>query len=113
MEVNEIWKSEFLELLPNSKFIQEGGFNYVFIPEMKLPEGCNPKIVKAMLCITPRDGYDSRLFLSEKVDGCPQRNWNSSIYIVDSTWHGISWKTAPGLTYIEMLMVNLSAFKNE
>ncbi len=110
MELNEEWQLEFLGVYPNAKFLQEGGFKYIYVAELKLPQNCSPNVIPAMLCISQKDGYDSRLYLSQKIDGSIPRNWNSAIYLLDTTWHSISWKTQAGLTYLEMLMVHLTAF---
>jgi hypothetical protein len=111
MSLNEEWEREFISVFPAAKFIQEAGYTYVYIPEYDLPEGCTPAKSALLLCISPKDGYDSRLYFPQQVTGPVSRNWNSNIYILDRTWHSISWKTQAGLSYLEMLMVNLRAFK--
>ncbi|MBK7763324.1 MAG: hypothetical protein IPI46_08110 [Bacteroidetes bacterium] len=111
MDLNEEWKQEFMSVYPNAKFLQEAGYTYIYLSELKLPEGVLPKVIPALLCISPKDGYDSRLYLSKIIEGFSFRNWNSGIYVLDSNWHSISWKTQSGLSYLEMLMVHLTAFK--
>lgn len=111
MDLNEEWQQEFIAVFPNAKFLHEGGFYYIYISELKLPQGCIPEAIPALLCISPKDGYDSRLYLPQKINGSVSRNWNSDLYLLDSIWHSISWRTQPGLSYLEMLMVNLTAFK--
>lgn len=111
MDLNEEWKSEFVSVFPNATFLQEGGYKYIYVPELALPEGCKPEKSAILLCICPKDGYDSRLYFPLPVVGPIGRNWNSNIYLLDSNWHSISWRTQAGLSYLEMLMVNLRAFK--
>jgi hypothetical protein len=111
MDLNEEWKQEFTSVFPDVKFIQEAGYAYAYIPEYMLPEGCTPTKSALLLCVSPKDGYDSRLYFPQPVVGPENRNWNSNVYLLDRTWHSISWRTQAGLSYMEMLMVNLRAFK--
>lgn len=113
MNLNEQWKLEFLAVFKDAKFLHEGGHNYVYIPSFTLPEGCTPAVSALLLCVGLKDGYDSRLYFPQAISGPVPRNWNSNVYVLDRTWHSISWRTQPGLDYLEMLMVNLRAFKNE
>lgn len=110
MDLNEQWKQEFISVFSDAKFLHEGGYNYAYIPQYVMPDGCTPAISPLLLCISPKDGYDSRLYFPQQITGTVARNWNSNIYVLDRTWHSISWRTQPGLSYLEMLMVNLSAF---
>lgn len=111
MSINDQWKQDFLGVFTEAKFLYEGGYNYIYIPSCVLPEGCTPTESPLLLCIDPKDGYDSRIYFPKPI-ACPVlRNWNSNIYLLDSTWYSISWRTQPGLDYLEMLMVNLRAFK--
>jgi hypothetical protein len=112
MEINEVWKSEFLALYPGAVFHSEAGYNYIYVKNLHLPEGCEPAFVSALLCISPRDGYDSRLYVSKQIQCGTNRNWNSNIYVMDGNWCAISWRTEGDLSYTEMLLVHLNAFKN-
>jgi hypothetical protein len=111
MEINDIWKSEFLALYPDSIFHSEAGYNYIFVKNIHLPEGCIPAFASVLLCISPRDGYHSRLYFSRQIESGINRNWNSNIYVMDGNWSAISWRTEDGLSYTEMLLVHLNAFK--
>ena len=105
---------EVLVAFPGSKLYSEGGFDFMVIPEIELPSGCSPETVKGLLCYQPRDGYQSRLFVSSMVTGCPRRNWNAmNVRILDQNWFGVSWQTDAGLTVFQMLMAHLKAFQNE
>jgi hypothetical protein len=106
-QIRELEKS-----FPGFKHIEDGGFNYFYIPNLKLPKGCVPDTVDALLCPQLRDGYNSRLFLSQQISGCPQRNWNGTYRISDRTWYAISWQTTPNNDLFIMLMIHLSAFDN-
>ena len=96
---------------PELKMIQEGGYTYFYINELKLPDNCSPKIVEALLCPTDHGGYPCRLFFSSKISGCPQRNWNGQLRAIGKNWFAISWRTRTGLTLIEMLSIHLKALK--
>lgn len=109
--VNHDWLKELKDCFGDVQFLQEGGYSYIYIPELSLPKNCTPFKVEALLCIQPRDGYDSRLYVSTIPKNMPARNWNGNIYILDKNWRAISWRSAPGLTYLEMLLVHLKPFK--
>tara|TARA_R110002124_G_scaffold149259_5_gene315359 strand:- start:9402 stop:9752 length:351 start_codon:yes stop_codon:yes gene_type:complete len=112
MEVNSDWIERLRKVYPELEVLKEGGFSYIFIKDLILPDGVIPEKLDALLCIDRRDGYDSRLYVSEKIKECdPSRNWNGNIVLMDKNWFAVSWKTQQGLTYIEMLMVHLKAFE--
>ena len=69
----------------------EGGCTYYLLEGLILPEGCSPAFVDALLCPTPRDGYNSRLFFAERVAGGSSRNWNTQARILERNWHAYSW----------------------
>jgi len=52
----------------------------------------------ALLCLNPRDGYPTKLYLSERVPhgGKHAPNWNASLYyILGRKWHSWSWRDVP------------------
>ncbi len=103
---------EILTLFPGAKLYSEGGFNFIFIPEIELPTGCIPDKVEALLCYQKRDGYESRLFFSRMIAGGPRRNWNAhNVRILGKNWFAISWRTNPGLTILQMLFTHINAFQ--
>jgi len=106
-QIREMEKS-----FPGFKHSEEGGFDYFYIPKLNLPNGCVPETVEALLCPQLRDGYNSRLFLSQQITGCPQRNWNGTYRILDRTWYAISWQTTPSSNLFQMLLIHLRAFDN-
>lgn len=106
--------NDFLLIFPRAKQYTEGGFQYLFIQDVELPLGCSPEKVNVLLCPQLRDGYPSRMFLSQVVTGCPDRNWNcQNVRILDNNWFAISWMTSPDLTIKEMYYTHLNAFNNE
>jgi hypothetical protein len=102
---------ELKQIAPSLQFAEEGGYPYFLIEKLKLPEGCVPGQVDALLLPIPQDGYHSRLFFSQQVTGCPTRNWNKQIRVLDRNWYAISWQTTPGLKLSEQLMIHLKALR--
>jgi hypothetical protein len=89
-EVDEL-KQSFTQL----SVVTEGGTEFIVIPSLALPEGCEPREADALFCPTPRDGYVSRLFLSTKViHKGPGQNWNANgVRICNRAWWAVSWNT--------------------
>src|ERR1043165_6832870 len=87
---------------------EEGDFAFILIDPLKLPDGCQPQEVKGLLCPTQRDGYPSRLFLSEKVQHRGKgQNWNPTdgSMILGQKWWAVSWKTTrSNQTLLEMVL---------
>jgi hypothetical protein len=110
-EVQEL-KAVFNEISSCS----EGGIEYVLIPKMKMPEGCTPAVVDALLCPKARgDGYESRLFFATKVE-CSHAlkqplNWNGSVRVLEQNWYAYSYKVDANLRLKQMVAAHLGAFK--
>jgi hypothetical protein len=87
----------------------EGGQEYIYLPALKLPEGCNVKEVEALLCLSPHTGYATRLFLAQP----PGRGANpTSPCILGRTWHTWSWKDVPNtLRPMEILAEHLRGLR--
>jgi hypothetical protein len=84
----------------------EGGVTLFLLQPLQLPEGCTPPQVEALLCPSPRDGYDSRLYFAQLVQGRVQRNW-AEHRLVDRNWWAFSWRTQPGLRLAQMVAIHL------
>lgn len=112
MEFSTDQIEELKQIAPSLSQASEGGYTFLLIEGLVMPDGCLPRQVDALLCPTPREGYSSRLFLSEKITGCPVLNWNGNIRVLGKNWHAVSWQTRPGLRLSEMLQVHLKAFRN-
>jgi len=108
-EVNELKKC-FADL----SACAEGGVGFLLIPSLSLPAGCDPAVVDALLCPSPRDGYSSRLFLSTKVahHGHGQ-NWNAGgVMICGRRWWAVSWKAQESRKRLSaILAAHLEAFR--
>lgn len=77
---------------------QEGGAEFIRIPQLQLPPGSKPAVVEALFCPYGRgDGYASRLFLSEKIEHNGRgKNWNADgVIILGKQWWAVSWNAAP------------------
>ena len=104
---------ELVSVIPNVRQASEGGVTYFLLPQLDMPLGCTPQQVDSLLCPVPRDGYQSRLFFAEMVNGGPSRNWHvqGNIRILDRNWYAISWQTRSGLRLIQMIRAHLDALK--
>ena len=101
---------EMKVLYPDARKVTENGQEYIHLPILHLPSGCQPAVVEALLCPSQRDGYATRLFLSSPVVG-KGNNW-SQHHVANRTWHTWSWKdVAAGQTLVQILLGHLDAFK--
>ena len=90
--------------------LTEGGTTYVLLPAIKVMTAGMSRILDALLCPGPHNGYTSRLFLSVPV---PERgaNW-SQWQILGRTWHTWSWQNVPAsLPWIQMVLEHLRALR--
>ena len=103
---------ELKELCPGVQHAEEGGKNYFLLPQLCLPDGTSPAVVDALLCISERDGYQSRLFFPKQIASGKTQNWNAtSVPILGGTWFAYSWKTGTGLRPVQMVAEHLLAFR--
>ena len=87
----------------------EGGYTYLLLEKLKLPDGCTPTEVDALLCPTPHTGYLSRLFFAEKITNI---NWTTNIRVLERNWFAISWQTdSLNLQLLEQVMIHLKPFR--
>src|SRR5688572_27771858 len=107
MSLPEEQIEELLRMYPGARQATDGGVTYFLLPELVLPISCSPERVDALLCPTRRDGYESRLFFAQIVQGGTSRNWNAQgiARILDKNWYAISWQTRPGLRLAQMVSV--------
>jgi len=94
-------------------FCEEGGYNYFFIPNLPLPDGCAPEKVDVLLCPMTRDSYPSRLFFAEKIKTKTERNWNANgTHILERNWYAFSWKVnQPNLRLIQIIRAHLRGLR--
>lgn len=86
---------ETLAICPGARLLDECGLTYVLLPGLRLPVGCTPPECDGLLCLQPRDGYPTRLFLSlaGPIPG-KGNNWNV-FRILDRAWYSWSWNHVP------------------
>ncbi|SRR6266566_4046538 len=103
---------EFMSLCPDAKQATEGGIDYVLLPLLKLPNGCNPNAVDCLLALGARDGYENRLFFAQIVASPQARNWKGqNIRILERNWFAYSWRVPNGLRPMEILIAHLQALR--
>ncbi len=103
---------ELRTLCPDARTASEAGIDFVLLPGLKMPDGCNPGATDCLLSLGPRDGYSSRLFFAQVVNARSGRNWNGqNIRIVERNWFAYSWRVPEGLRPIEILIAHLQALR--
>lgn len=93
--------------------LAEGGIRYLHIPSLRLPSGCSPGFLEALLCLDARDGYPTRLFFSEAVTTQGKSlNWNGRANILGKNWVGFSWNNVPNnQPPLQILLAHLDALR--
>jgi hypothetical protein len=99
------------ELCPAAEVWREGGQPAVFMPGVQFKVGNARHTRDLLLWPQAREGYETRLFLSETVTASVAKNWNV-FNMFDRSWYACSWKGVPSsLPWIEILANHLSAFR--
>ena len=103
--------AELKQLFSNIQTAKEGGITYVLLPRAKLPSGCTPAEMDLLLCPTPRDGYESRLYFAGTVQSRVGRNWNGNTRVLERNWVAYSWKIDANLRLAQMVQAHLQALR--
>jgi hypothetical protein len=103
--------AELKGLAPEVGSCEEGGTTFFLIRPLVLPDGCTPAAVDALLCPSTRDGYNSRLYFSERIVSKAPLNWNGNIRIAERNWFAFSWRTPAGLRLAQMVAEHIRAFR--
>src|SRR5258708_3894593 len=103
---------ELSQLCNEPKEFTEFDQNYILLPQLRLPDGCTPAVVDALLCLSARDGYPTRLFYSQQI-GCKNAlNWNAqNVPILQRNWFAYSWKDVASGRPIGVLAQHLKALQ--
>jgi hypothetical protein len=105
---------ELKRVYPDVSGQDEGGQTLILIPNLKLPEGCTPEVTDVLLFPVSRDGYPSRLYLSEKIAHNGEgQNWHppTGAIIGNRQWWAVSWNThQPRQRLLGMVTAHLQAF---
>jgi hypothetical protein len=108
----EIEPRELDQLCGGAKEYTEFGLNYILLPQLRLPSGCSPAVVDALLCLSSRDNYPTRLFFAQLVTSKNGLNWNShNIAILQRSWFAYSWNHVATGRPIEVLAQHLKALQ--
>lgn len=93
----------------------ESGITFFLLEKIRLPVGCTPSVCDALLCPVSRDGYPSRLYLSELINGPYTRNWNKTdARIGERNWVAFSWMVnLSEPTLAQLLLAHLTGFTKE
>lgn len=103
---------ELLAIFPGTEYGEEAGVGYFLIPSLSLPPGRTPASCDALLCPAGRDGYPSRLFLSQPVATPAGLNWNANnVRVFEQNWFAVSWRISAGLRLVQMVRAHLDAFR--
>ncbi|MBB1090450.1 hypothetical protein HUU61_04035 [Rhodopseudomonas palustris] len=103
--------AEIRKLYPNAEMWTEGGQQAVYLPQLRIANQGATVIRDALLWPTTREGYSTRLFLSEAVTAPRAKNWNP-FNICGRSWYACSWQGVPAtLPWVEILANHLSVLK--
>jgi len=95
---------------PGAKRCEEGGALFYHIPNLPLPPGCTPAQTDALLCPTPRDGYPSRLYFAQAIQGPVTRNWNTNnVRLFERDWFAFSWSGVAGRRPADLVLAYVRA----
>ena len=116
MDFSEKQVEELKKIAPNLSISEEGGYTYLLLEKLKLPNDCIPAVVDALLCPMLKDGYQSTLYFEVQPTGYPSRipphNWNrTNVRILDRIWFAQSWQVPAGLNLVEMLLIHLDSLR--
>ena len=59
--------AELQGLCPDAVEMPEGCYRYVYLPGLKVRSGEQVLVLDVLLCPQPKDGYSSRLYLSQQI----------------------------------------------
>jgi hypothetical protein len=101
------------QLCAGAKVMTESDSVYIFLLALKLPPGCSPSPVDALLRLkSPLADYPTRLFFAAQVASSKALNWNSlNVPILQKIWFAYSWNNvAADRPAIELVAEHLRAF---
>jgi hypothetical protein len=95
---------------PNDEVWTDGGQPVVFLPNLGIQTNGKVHRTDALLWPWPRDSYESRLFVAQRVENKGD-NWNV-FNIQGRQWHACSWRgVSSDLPWLEILANHLKAFR--
>ncbi|PYT71655.1 MAG: hypothetical protein DMG39_12455 [Acidobacteria bacterium] len=103
---------ELEQLCNGAREFTEFDRNYILLPQLQLPDGCTPAVVDALLCLSARDSYPTRLFYSQQIACKNALNWNAqNVPILQRNWFAYSWNYVASGRPIEVLAQHLKALR--
>ena len=101
---------ELRAVCQEAKPLTDGPLQLIHIKYLQVPTGDAQFIVpEALLCLSPHEGYPTRLFLSERP--AKALNW-SVITVLGRAWHKWSWKdVSANQRPLQILAQLLKAFR--
>jgi hypothetical protein len=103
---------ELEQLCASAKEFTEFEKTYVFLSQLRLPEGCTPAMVDALLCLSARDGYPTRLYFAQQISCKQALNWNAqNVPILQRNWFAYSWRDVAAARPLEVLAQHLKALR--
>ena len=105
-------RDELLNLCEEVQEHTEGNIPYLHLRRLNLPANCQPEVLDALLCLGLREGYPTRLFVSEAITSPSSKaqNWGT-FTILSRSWHSWSWNYVPATQRpAEVLAAHLKAF---
>lgn len=111
MALSEDELTELKQFFNNVQTAKEGGITYVLLPGAALPTGCVPGTMDLLLCPTPRDGYESRLYFAGSIQCKAALNWNGNTRVLERNWIAYSWKIEASLRLLQMVQAHLQALR--
>ncbi|MGG1555642.1 hypothetical protein [Paenibacillus ferrarius] len=85
----------------------EASTEFVHIPGLKMPQGCMPVRTDALLCPSQYCGYESRLFLKDRVQSPGTPNWQASCFLLGTEWQVYSYQGVRHSSLCEMVLMHL------
>ncbi|MDB5388769.1 MAG: hypothetical protein JWM11_4415 [Planctomycetaceae bacterium] len=89
-------RDELLNFCEEVQEHTENNIPYVHLRRLTLPANCTPEVVDALLCLGLREGYPTRLFVSEQITSPSSKaaNWGA-FSILGRSWQSWSWNNVP------------------
>jgi hypothetical protein len=108
----EIELHELDQICDGAREYTEFGLNYVLLPQLRLPDGSTPAVLDALLCLSFRDSYPTRLFFAQQVTSKNGLNWNAqNVAILQRSWFAYSWNHVASGRPIEVVAQHMKALR--
>ena len=90
----------------------EAGLRLIYLGGLRLPAGCTPAQLDALLCLTQHAGYLTRLFLAQQVTCGKPVNWTGTVHLFGRNWFMFSWNNVSAAQRpMQVLLGHLDALR--